>query len=196
MDRWAILNLLESLGGLAGDGDAEGYVNALYDARNRYERQLPQERRGDGWSGAYDGEVIRAPWRGEFDMPGNFERGQRMGNSLANDVMLDNELSYKFQYDPRKGIDAYYQPFVPLGGVAGKFHNDAFTQPIHYTGPIDTGKQILHPNSPRNWDPTWDWVGPDGPPTRGGFFAGRDRGPETPRQKRFRDWIWRDLMRG
>lgn len=46
----------------------------------------PHELRGDGFTGRIDGKVFDAPWRGEFDMPGNFEREQRMANSLAEDA--------------------------------------------------------------------------------------------------------------
>ena len=36
----------------------------------------------------------KAPWQGEYDMPGNYGRRQNMANSMANDAMLRNELSY------------------------------------------------------------------------------------------------------
>ena len=40
-------------------------------------------------------DAIRAPWAGEYDMPGNWERGQKMADSLANDAMLGRLLGYK-----------------------------------------------------------------------------------------------------
>lgn len=42
-----------------------------------------------GFTGAIGNpDPVRAPWRGEYDMPGNFERQQHMANSMANDAML------------------------------------------------------------------------------------------------------------
>jgi hypothetical protein len=38
---------------------------------------------------------VRAPWRGERDLPGNFERSQHMADSMANDAMLREVLGYK-----------------------------------------------------------------------------------------------------
>ncbi len=40
-------------------------------------------------------DAVRAPWRGEYDMPGNWERGQKMSDSMANDAMLGKLLGYK-----------------------------------------------------------------------------------------------------
>ena len=37
---------------------------------------------------------VRAPWRGEYDMSGNFERRQDMADSMANDARLGMELGY------------------------------------------------------------------------------------------------------
>lgn len=185
MDRWAVLGLMDTLSRLAGKGDAEGYYSALNAAEKSYERELPKERRGSSWSGAADGEVIRAPWRGEGDMPGNFERGQRMGNSLANDALLRQGLAHKYEYDPEYGVDVTYQPGVPLGGPGGAKHNEAFTNSVHLSGPPDPAKMIQSPQSPGNWDPQWDWVGPQGPRTRGSLRAGGG----------FGDWIWDQLNR-
>lgn len=43
----------------------------------------------EGFTGRWDNpDPIRAPWAGEHDMPGNWERGQSMANSLAEDAML------------------------------------------------------------------------------------------------------------
>jgi hypothetical protein len=56
-----------------------------------------------------DPEPMRAPWRGEFDMPGNFERNQSMANSLAEDEALRTGLSHSFRYDPTKpyGVEVF-----------------------------------------------------------------------------------------
>jgi hypothetical protein len=179
MDRWGVLGLLRELGQLAGKQDKTGYWNRLREAKYADEH-MPTERRGSSWSGAADGEVIRAPWRGEYDMPGNFERGQRMGNSLANDALLREGLSYEYGYDPGRGVDVTYQPGVPLGGPGGARHNEQFTRGVTLSGPPDTAKQISQPHSPGNWDPIWDWVGP---------------GTMQRRARRAPAWAMRRLMR-
>jgi len=74
-------------------GTTESQMSAL---EGKYERG------GDYGSSANQGftgfignpEPTRAPWRGEYDMPGNFERGQHMANSMANDAMLRELLGY------------------------------------------------------------------------------------------------------
>ena len=65
----------------------------------------PHELRGDGFTGRIDGKVFDAPWRGEFDMPGNFEREQRMANSLAEDAYANAGRGYEFKMDPSQLIE-------------------------------------------------------------------------------------------
>jgi hypothetical protein len=168
MDRFGALGLLDILDRLASDGDAEGYWAMMESARQASEERLPTERGGSGFSGAMDGSVIRAPWRGEHDMPGNFERGQRTGNSLVNDALLREGLSHEYEYDPEYGVDAVYQVFGPINGAP--MLNDTRQRKIHWSGPPDPGKMWQHPFTPALWDPNYD-------------------GPVEPR-----DWIWERLL--
>ena len=68
----------------------------LQELESEYEYNLPQGQRGEqGFSGRIGNpDPVRAPWRGEYDRSGNFERRQTMANSMANDVALGRELSY------------------------------------------------------------------------------------------------------
>ncbi|HET6454987.1 MAG TPA: hypothetical protein VFI02_11335 [Armatimonadota bacterium] len=65
-----------------------------------------REPQNDGFTGRIDGKVFDAPWRGEFDMPGNFERRQRMSNSMANDAMLGASLGSKMDFDPSRPMES------------------------------------------------------------------------------------------
>jgi hypothetical protein len=64
-----------------------------------------REPQNDGFTGRIDGKVFDAPWRGEFDMPGNFERRQRMSNSLAEDAFLGAGLGSSYEFDPNTPME-------------------------------------------------------------------------------------------
>lgn len=195
MDRFGALSLLDALANLRNSGRHEEAAWLMDQARRESELGGRVDRFSDGFSGTVDGEVIDAPWRGQYDMPGNFERGQRTANSMANDALLDAGLSYEYEYDPEAGVPVVYQPGVPLGGPGGARHNEQFTRGVMLSGPPDTGKMINSPQSPGNWDPLWDWVGPDGPRTRESIGRNRVTGRERPGSGRFRDWVWSRLQR-
>lgn len=192
MDRWGALELYDAIAQLQRAGREEDAQRLIAEAKWQSELSGRGDHFSDGFSGSLDGEVLDAPWRGPYDMPGNFERGQRTANSMANDAALGAGLSYEYEYDPEKGVEVVYQPGVPLGGPGGARHNAAFTRSVTLSGPPDTAKMVLHPQSPGNWDPHWDWVGPEGPRSREGLSRGRVQGRGV---ERFRDFIWRSLGR-
>ena len=92
-DVQGIMEMLEAV----QDAEAKGklppgsYDQAVGQMESEFERSgSPPGRSGnDGFTGRIGNpDPVRAPWRGEHDMPGNFERGQHMANSMANDAML------------------------------------------------------------------------------------------------------------
>jgi hypothetical protein len=71
------------------------YESRMAELESQYEYSMPTGRdASDGFSGRIDRQVTPAPWRGEYDMPGNFERGQRMANSMAEDAALRESMKY------------------------------------------------------------------------------------------------------
>lgn len=73
---------------------------ALQGLRNRFEfsGKSVGDSANEGFTGRWTGEEpVRAPWRGEYDMPGNFERSQNMADSLAEDAMLRESMKYSYR---------------------------------------------------------------------------------------------------
>lgn len=100
---------------------------------------------------------ISAPWRGEYDMPGNFERRQTMANSLAADEALRQGLSYQYKA-PKEGeltrMDIQWE-----GGLAGAaYYANAIDKPkgkqVYYSGPELSQGMMRSPWNYRNWDPS------------------------------------------
>lgn len=197
MDRFGAMSLLDALAKLRNSGRHEDAWRLMEGARQESELSGRGDRFSDGFSGAVDGEVIDAPWRGTYDMPGNFERGQRMANSMANDALLDSGLSYEYEYQPGDKVEAMYHPFshAPGNPAMQQRWMEDFGKPMQFSGPPDTGKMALHSASPGNWDPTWNWVEPGGPPTRESFFSNKTNGRERTGSTRFKDWIWDSINR-
>jgi hypothetical protein len=68
-----------------------GVDQVISGLENEFENTMPAGRTGisEGFTGRFDNpDPVRAPWRGEYDMPGNFERYQSMANSMAEDAAL------------------------------------------------------------------------------------------------------------
>lgn len=65
-----------------------------------------REPQNDGFTGRIDGQVMEAPWESSNLLPGNFERRQRMSNSLANDAMLGASLGSKMDFDPSRPMES------------------------------------------------------------------------------------------
>jgi len=61
---------------------------------------------------------VRAPWRGEYDMPGNFERQQHTADSMANDAMLREVLGS----ERRRTEEDYLEGTFPLAKYPGVEH--------------------------------------------------------------------------
>lgn len=75
----------------AGKMPPGSYERALGEAEYEFERSgsPPGRSANEGFTGRIGNpKPTKAPWRGEYDMPGNFERQQHMANSMANDAML------------------------------------------------------------------------------------------------------------
>lgn len=81
----------------AGKLPPGSYDQRLQQLESEYEYNLPQGQRGEqGFSGRIGNpDPVRAPYRGEHDRSGNFERRQTMADSMANDAMLGRLLGYK-----------------------------------------------------------------------------------------------------
>lgn len=112
--------------------------------------------------GEFSGQIgnpppIRAPYRSENEMPGNFERTQTMGNSLANDAALRNALSHEYTYDPEVGdpVDYYAasQAHVAIDPESAGGKRTAVLE-----GPLDWRKQLKYRHDPRKWGPTDETV--------------------------------------
>jgi hypothetical protein len=93
------MQMLEAIQKLeaAGKLPPGSYDSAVSDMRysSEYSGEAMGQSANDGFTGAIGNpDPIRAPWRGEYDMPGNFERRQHMANSMANDAMLRELMSY------------------------------------------------------------------------------------------------------
>jgi hypothetical protein len=81
----------------------------------------------DGFMGRIGNpDPIPAPWRGEFDMPGNFERKQHMADSMANDAMLRELGRSRRQRTEEDGPEGAYAlapypglEFALMGAEAG-----------------------------------------------------------------------------
>lgn len=98
-DVQGIMEMLDAMqrAEAAGKLPAGSTQRRLQELESEYEYNLPQGRRGEqGFSGRIGNpDPVRAPWRGENDMSGNFERRQGMADSMANDAMLGRLLGYK-----------------------------------------------------------------------------------------------------
>lgn len=73
-------------------GTADRYISQL---RSEFEfsGSPPGQSANEGFTGDWTNpDPTPAPWRGEYDMPGNFERQQSMANSMAEDAMLREAL--------------------------------------------------------------------------------------------------------
>lgn len=71
------------------------YQQQLNDFESQYDYSSPGATSGgDGFSGRIDGGVTRAPWRGEHEMTGAFERRQGMANSMAEDAAMRESMRY------------------------------------------------------------------------------------------------------
>ena len=96
-DVESIMDLLESVQRAEAQGKvpAGSYQRYLNQFESEFEFNLPSGPRGEqGFTGRLDGQVTRAPWRGEHDMPGNFERRQKMANSMAEDAAMRESMRY------------------------------------------------------------------------------------------------------
>ena len=80
-------------------------MNEMKSASEGMGQMDPGALEGDGFTGRIDGQVIDAPWRGEYDMPGNFERRQKMANSLAEDAFLGAGLGSEYKFDPTQPME-------------------------------------------------------------------------------------------
>ena len=64
-----------------------------------------REPQNDGFTGRIDGQVMEAPWESSNLLPGNFERRQRMSNSLAEDAFLGAGLGSSYEFDPNTPME-------------------------------------------------------------------------------------------
>ena len=107
---------------------------------------------GDGFRGSASGEVMRAPWRGEHEMPGNFERQQSMGNSLAEDALIRQGLGGQYAYEPGQpvvaGVNNVNMAMVANAPDFAKSRSDE----IYYSGPPDMNQQNMF--RPLDQDPS------------------------------------------
>jgi hypothetical protein len=100
-----MMDILDSVQRAERTGKAPpgSYQQQLDDFESQYEHSM--DRTGtnpaDGFTGRIDGGVTRAPWRGEYDMPGNFDRRQKMANSMAEDAAMRESM----RYSRRRGED-------------------------------------------------------------------------------------------
>lgn len=96
---------------------------------------------GDEFTGRIDRQVFDAPWRGEFDMPGNFERRQRMANSLAEDTYANAGRGYEFKMDPSQLIEGKIIRSSPaMAANAPELMNN---EAAIFSGPAAVGKYGL-----------------------------------------------------
>lgn len=99
-DVQGIMEMLNSIqeAEAAGKLPPGSYERALGEAEHEFERSgsPPGRSANEGFTGRIGNpDPVRAPWRGEYDMPGNFERSQHMANSMANDAMLRELMGSK-----------------------------------------------------------------------------------------------------
>lgn len=92
-DVRSIMEMLEAVqraeaSGKAPVGSSDRYLGEM-EAEFEYSGRPPGRSANEGFTGRIGNpDPVRAPWRGEYDMPGNFERSQHMADSMANDAML------------------------------------------------------------------------------------------------------------
>ena len=120
------------------------------------EGQMPGARgREDFWQADQYGRTVRAPWRGQFDMPGNFERKQNMANSMGQDALLREGLSY--QYGHKEGdpiaVD-YSQHSIPYLANARSYTTAQDDDTAYLSGPADQDRLLANPSNPERWDPS------------------------------------------
>lgn len=70
------------------------YQQRLDDFEREYDYSSSGTDITQGFSGRIDGGVTRAPWRGEHEMTGAFERRQGMANSMAEDAAMRESMRY------------------------------------------------------------------------------------------------------
>lgn len=109
---------------------------------------------GSGFSGSATGEVTGAPWRGEFDMPGNFERKQKIANAMAEDAMSAAGRSYQYGWKPGQMVEASWMKTSPAMAANAPSYARDQTEKIFYTGPPDSAAQREHMFDPMRWDPS------------------------------------------
>jgi hypothetical protein len=158
-----IISQLESLANIKPKTEAEaiGLAQARQELMNRMKRasegslRMPgEELEGPGFEGNIAGEVVRAPWSGEYDMPGNFERRQRMANSLAEDAALNAGRSHSYGWEQGQPVVADWRKTgEAMAANSPGFARDQ-TEQIYYSGPPDTGRMMQNLYDPLKWDPS------------------------------------------
>ena len=119
-DVQGIMEMLESVqqaeaAGKAPPGTYEQVLGQV-ESEFEYSGSPPGRSANDGFTGDWTGaDPVRAPYRGEHDMPGNWERGQSMANSMAEDAMLREALGSK----RKRTEDDYLEGQFPLAKYPG-----------------------------------------------------------------------------
>lgn len=141
------------------EAEAQGVEMAKQDLLSQMESRMEYGLREPGEplpEQGFSGQIgnpapIPAPYHGEYDMPGNFEREQRMSNSLANDAALRTALSTKYKYDPEVGVPVSFAK-MNWAHLVNSGLNPGWDT-VYLEGPPDWRNQIRYPNDPRKWGP-------------------------------------------
>lgn len=100
-----------------------------------------REPQNDGFTGRIDGQVMEAPWEGSNLLPGNFERRQRMANSMANDAMLGAKMGGKYEFDPSQPMEGKIIKSSPAhSAIMGELGLDTGTESALFMGPPQNSK--------------------------------------------------------
>ena len=121
---------------------------------SEYGMRMPGDRpENDTLQGNIDGDVMRAPWRGEFDMPGNFERRQSMANSLAEDAALNAGGSHSYGWERGTPVVMDFANHG-LAYMANARDYTLNQDRAFLSGPPSVDRMLANPGDPATFDPS------------------------------------------